>query len=69
MTYPFLELLIFFLSTLVQIFIFWSLFVATHQRNIESKYKLMKSNHEIKPKRYTLSLVCDTDVEKSCFFK
>ena len=26
-----------------------------------------ETNHEIKAKRYTFSLVSDTDVEKSCF--
>ena len=28
----------------------------------------METNHEIKTKRYTFSLVSDIDVEKSCFF-
>ena len=27
-----------------------------------------ETNHEIKPKRYTFSLVSDIDAEKSCFF-
>ena len=27
-----------------------------------------ETNHEIKTKRYTFSLVSDTDVKKSCFF-
>ena len=28
-----------------------------------------ETNHEIKTNRYTLSLVSETDVEKSCFYK
>ena len=27
-----------------------------------------ETNHEIKTKKYTFSLVSDIDVEKSCFF-
>ena len=68
LTYFFLELLISFLSTLVQMFIVWSLFLTTLKKeilyvNTNSK----ETNHEIKTKRYTFSVARDIDVEKSCF--
>ena len=41
MTYSFLELLILFLSTLVEIFIVWSLFLTTSKKYL-CKYKLQR---------------------------
>ena len=67
MTYSFLELLIIFLSTLVEIFIIWGLFLTTSKKYCMLIQTPKKTNHEIKTKRYSFSLVSDNDVEKFCF--
>ena len=64
MTCSFLEILIFFLSTLVLIFFI----VSSSFLTISKKYSSHETSyHEIKTKRYTFSLVSDIDVKKSCF--
>ena len=70
MKYSFLELLISFLLTLEYIFIVWSLFLTTswYFRN-KKKYCMqiqtpIETNHEIKTKIYSFSVVSDTDFEK-----
>ena len=67
MTYAFLELLISFLLALVQILIVWILFLTTSKEYCMEIQTPKETNPEIKTKRYTFSLACDTDVEKSCF--
>ena len=65
MIYFFLELLIFFWLTLVNIYT---------SKNAVYKYKLQRKPRkqivmkQIDTNRYTFSLVSDNDVEKSCFF-
>ena len=57
MTYSFLELLIFFLLTLLRFFF------SPHQRNICVNTNFEETNLEIKTKRCAFSLVSDIDVE------
>ena len=58
MTYFFLERLIFFWLTLLDIFCLEFMLIQTPE----------ETNHEIKTKRHTFSLVSDTDVEKLFVF-